>query len=290
MNKFVCSVVLFLFTFTNMSGQKTIKLWEGNPPSSNEITEAERYEREGGWVTNVTVPEITVYSPESSKNTGMAVVICPGGGYGGLAIAHEGSQFAAWLNKLGITGIVLKYRMPNQHKEVPLDDAWQAMYYVRSHAQELGIDPAKIGIAGFSAGGHLAATASNRYASLGTSTRPDFSILFYPVITMEVATHGGSKKNLLGEKPSVTDVHIFSNEKQVNANTPPTILLLSDDDTSVQPENSICYYQALKQNNISATMYVFPRGGHGWGMRENFSYHTQMLTLLEMWLKDIQKK
>jgi len=273
-----------------MHAQKTVKLWENNPPTNNEITEPERYEREGGWVTNVSVAEISIYLPEKAKNTGMAILICPGGGYAGLAIGHEGVQFARWLNLQGIAAIILKYRMPNKHKEIPLDDAWQAMRYVREHAKELDINENKIGIAGFSAGGHLAATASNRFATSGTSTRPDFSILFYPVITMEVATHGGSKANLLGEKPSAADIHIYSNEKQVNANTPPSILLLSDDDNSVQPENSIGYYKALKNNKIPATMYIFPEGGHGWGMRDNFKYHSQMLDLLSMWLKDIDKK
>ncbi|MBB4034510.1 acetyl esterase/lipase [Dysgonomonas hofstadii] len=259
-----------------MHAQKTVKLWEGNPPTNNELENQN--------------PELTIYSPETASNTGMAVVICPGGGYSGLAMDHEGKQVGEWLIKQGITGIVLKYRLPNKHKGVPLEDAQQAIRYVREHAKELNINPDKIGIAGFSAGGHLASTASTHYATYGTSTRPDFSILFYPVITMEVATHGGSKKNLLGDNPSVSDVYMFSNEKQVNTNTPPTILLLSDDDKSVLPVNSTLYYDALKRNDIPATMYIFPEGGHGWGMRENFKYHKQMLELLGMWLKDMNEK
>jgi acetyl esterase/lipase len=286
----ISACLLLSFMTINMNAQKVVKLWEGNPPTNNEISEPERYERDGGWVTNVTVPEMSVYLPDKAVNTGLAVIICPGGGYGGLAIGHEGVQFAEWLNKQGIAGIVLKYRLPNKHKEIPLDDAQQAIRYVREHADELGIKENKIGIAGFSAGGHLAATASTHFASTGTSTRPDFSILFYPVITMEIVTHGGSKKNLLGDKPSDADIHTFSNEKQVGVNTPPAILLLSDDDKSVLPINSIAYYEALKKNDIPATMYIFPQGGHGWGMRDSFTYHTQMLTLLQMWLKNIQNK
>jgi len=282
--------VLSLFLSVNMSAQKVVKLWDGNPPTSNELTEPEKYEKSGGWFTNVSVPELNIYLPDKSNNTGMAVIICPGGGYAGLAYEHEGTQFAQWLNEQGIAGIILKYRMPNKHKEVPLYDAQQAIRYMRTHAAEMGIKPDKIGIAGFSAGGHLAATASTHYSVTGVSTRPDFSILFYPVITMEVSTHGGSKLNLLGDNPSVADVHTFSNEKQVNVNTPPAILLLSDDDGAVPPTNSIAYYDALKKNNIPATMYIFPEGEHGWGMRENFKYHTQMLTLLGMWLKDIESK
>lgn len=285
---FVC-FLLFLF-ITNMNAQKVVKLWEGNPPTNNELSGVDKVERNGDWITNVSEPELYVYLPDKSINTGLAVVICPGGGYAGVAMNHEGHDFAKWLNSKGIAGIVLKYRMPNKHKQIPLEDAHQAMRYVRENAKLLGVNPHKIGVAGFSAGGHLAATVSTHYATAGTSTRPDFSILFYPVITMNASTHSGSKKNLLGDKPSAADLHVFSNEKQVSSNTPPTILLLSDDDKTVLPINSTQYYDALKLNNVSATMYIFPEGGHGWGMRSSFTYHTQMLTLLEMWLDGIKAK
>ena len=143
---------LLIFTCTTMNAQKVVKLWETNPPTNNEITETEKCERNGNWITNVSSPELTIYQANKATNTGMAVVICPGGGYAGLAIQHEGSQFAKWLNGQGITAFVLKYRMPNKHKEVPLDDGQQAMRYVREHANEFGIDANKVGIAGFSAG------------------------------------------------------------------------------------------------------------------------------------------
>lgn len=288
-NKIILICISFLLLVTNMNAQKVVKLWEGNPPTNNELTGEEKVERNGDWISNVTVPEIYIYTPDKSINSGLAVVICPGGGYGGVAINHEGHDFAKWLNTKGIAGIVLKYRMPNKHKEVPLDDAHQAMRYVRDHAKELGINPNKIGVAGYSAGGHLAATVSTHYATSGTSTRPDFSILFYPVITMDIATHGGSKKNLLGDKPSDDQLYVYSNEKQVNSNTPPTILLLSDDDKTVLPVNSTLYYDALKRNGVPATMYIFPRGGHGWGMRDSFSYHTQMIDLLGKWLDTMKE-
>jgi len=177
--------------------------------------------------------------------------------------------------------------MPNKHKEVPLDDAQQAIRYVRSHAAELGVNPSSIGIAGSSAGGHLASTASTHFTTSGVSSRPDFAILFYPVITMDIATHGGSRANLLGDNPSQSDLYVFSNEKQVNNNTPPTLLLLSDDDTVVLPENSIRYYKALKDNGVKAAMYIFPVGGHGWGMREDFVYHRQVVELMAAWLKEL---
>jgi len=272
-----------------MHAQRVIKLWEGNPPTDSGITEQETYDKSSGWTENVSVPTLTIFSP-TNNNNGMAVVICPGGGYAGLAFDHEGTEFAQWLNTFGITGVVLKYRMPNGHKEVPLEDAQQAIRYIRENSKVLGVDVNKVGIAGFSAGGHLAATASTHYSMKGTNIRPDFSILFYPVITMETATHGGSRLKLLGENPDVSVTHFYSNEKQVNKDTPPAILLLSDDDNAVPPINSISYYNALKNYNIPATMYIFPNGGHGWGMRKDFTYHNQMLELLRMWLEDIQQK
>lgn len=286
-HRLVALSALSIFTCTTMNAQKIVKLWETTPPTNNEITKAEKYERNGNWVTNVSSPELAIYQTNKANNTGMAVVICPGGGYAGLAILHEGEQLAKWLNGQGITAFVLKYRMPNKHKEVPLDDAQQAIRYVRSHASEFNIDANKIGIAGFSAGGHLAATASTHYTTEGVSTRPDFSILFYPVITMGEYTHGGSRSNLLGDNPLPADIQFFSNEKQVNANTPPAILLLSDDDKAVPTTNSVFYYESLKKNNIPATMYIFPEGGHGWGMNIDFKYHSQMLELLGMWLKSV---
>lgn len=284
------TIVLLLSVSINMNAQKSVKLWEGNPPTENNITEPEQYNQAQGWVTNVSSPELSIYLPDKADNTGMAVLICPGGGYAGLAINHEGIDVAKWLNKQGIAGVILKYRMPNKHKEIPLDDAQQAMRYIRKNAKELGIDPNKVGVAGFSAGGHLAATLSTHFTTEGISTRPDFSILFYPVVTMKKATHGGSRTNLLGDNPTVEEIEFYSGEEQVRENTPPAILLLSDDDTGVVPANSVGYYEALKKYNVPATMYIFPEGGHGWGMREDFKYHTQMLDLLGMWLKDIQDK
>lgn len=283
-------LICILSITMNIKAQKVVKLWEGDPPTGNGLTEDEVIERDGARVSKVSEPELYIYLPEKAKNTHMAVVICPGGGYSGLAMNHEGHDFAKWLNSKGIAGIILKYRMPNKHKDVPISDAWQAMRYVRDHAKEMDIDENKIGIAGFSAGGHLASTASTRFATSGTRTRPDFSILFYPVVTMMQGTHGGSRNNLIGENPSDIDKYKFSNELQVRTDTPPTILLLSDDDGAVPPMNSYQYYDALKKQGIPAAMYIFPEGGHGWGMRESFKYHEQMLTLLEMWLNDINKK
>lgn len=287
MNKIVLLIIMVSVCCSGFKAQEIVPLWDAELLTSNGITEAERLERNGEWLTNVTTPELYIYKAQKNPN-GLAVVICPGGGYAGLAIEHEGKVFAQWLNERGITAVVLKYRMPNKYKEIPLADAHQAMKYVRVNADKLGVKPDKVGIAGFSAGGHLSATASNHYAATGVNTRPDFSILFYPVITMDKATHNGSKLNLLGDQPSLADVHQYSLEKQVSVNTPPTILLLSDDDKSVLPQNSTDYYNALKINDIPASMYVFPVGGHGWGFREDFKYHTEMCQLLEKWLEQIK--
>ncbi|MDR2138638.1 MAG: alpha/beta hydrolase [Tannerella sp.] len=287
MKQLIFTCLLMFGGAMTADAQQVIKLWAGNPPTDNEITAAEN-EDANHWITNVSSPELTVFLPEKGKGNGKAVVVCPGGGYAGLASHHEGTLVARWLAGQGIAAFILKYRMPNRHREVPLEDAQQAIRYVRSHAGEWQIQPDRIGIAGFSAGGHLASTASTHFSITdGVSSRPDFTLLFYPVITMEIATHAGSRNNLLGDQPSPADLYTFSNEKQVNVNTPPAIILLSDDDRAVLPENSIRYYQALKANGIKSALYIFPVGGHGWGWNEDFAYHRQVLELLAAWLEDI---
>lgn len=281
-------VILLSFLFmSNLTAQTVVSLWDGNPPTSNTLMEEEVVVN--GSVSGVSNPDIRIYLPDTTKRKNIAIIICPGGGYARLAIDHEGAQFAKWLNDQGITAVVLKYRMPNGHKEVPLDDLQQAMRYVRSNAVEWGIVDenmeTRIGVAGFSAGGHLAATASTHYTS--SELRPDFSILFYPVITMGSYTHEGSRDNLLGQNVTANDVLYYSTETRIDEQTPPTILLLSDDDKAVPPKNSLMYYNALNGKGVPATMYVFPEGGHGWGMRSDFKYHQEMLTLLRMWLEQL---
>lgn len=291
MIQMVCKAILLatviIISAMNTTAQEVVKLWENGIPTESKLTEPEKWERDGGWVTNVSVPELHIYKA-TNNHDGKVVIICPGGGYGGLAIGHEGVDAAKWLNSKGITAVVLKYRMPNKNSLVPIEDGQQAMRYVRENADKLGVNANKVGVMGFSAGGHLASTISTHYATKGTNTRPDFSILFYPVITMNKATHGGSRTNLLGDKPSDIDKHRFSNEEQVTVNTPPTILLLSDDDQSVPTYNSVEYYKALNNNKVPAVMYIFPVGGHGWGFRESFKYHEEMKTLLGKWLDDLK--
>jgi len=213
---------------------------------------------------------ITVTRPAQANGT--AVVICPGGGYGGHAIQAEGHGIATWLGKRGVTGVVLEYRLPAGRHRVPLLDAQRAIRTVRSNAKTWGVDPARIGIIGFSAGGHLASTAATHFDDGNAqatdpvdrvSSRPDFAILVYPVITMGQQTHGGSKQNLLGKDPSEKLVELYSNEKQVTDKTPPTFLAHAKDDGPVVPANSRMFYDALQARKVPSRYLELASGGHG---------------------------
>lgn len=259
-----------LFYAANLLAQKPIEipLWPNGAPNSNELKEA---------------PTLTVYLPETSNGT--AIIMCPGGGYTHLAMEHEGHDMAPWFNSQGIAYAVLKYRMPNGHKEVPLSDAEQAIRIVREHAEEWKINTGKVGIMGASAGGHLASTLATHFKK---DTRPDFQILLYPVITMNMEyCHKGSRERLIGMNPDDALVKLFSNELQVTRETPPAFIVLSNDDKSVPAENSVNYYLALLKNNVSATMHIYPTGGHGWGFRDSFLYKRQWTEELEKWLRTI---
>ena len=276
-------VLLFSFLTTMLYAQNPIELplWSDGAPNTNGLTGTQE-DLNGGLVANVVTPSITVYRP--SCPNGMAIIMCPGGGYARLAMAHEGYDMAPWLNAQGITYIVLKYRMPNGHREVPLSDAEQAIRLVRQHAAEWNVNPARVGIMGASAGGHLAASLATLYGS--DETRPDFQILFYPVITMGADTHQGSRNNLLGENPSDELIRDYSLENRVTSRTPQAFIMLSTDDTSVPPVNSINYYMALVKQKVSATLHAYPVGGHGWGFRDDFSYKRQWTGELEKWLRE----
>jgi acetyl esterase/lipase len=228
-------------------------------------------------------PSLTIYLPPEEKATGAAVVICPGGGYGHLAMDHEGHQIAQWLNSFGVAGFILKYRHRNSGAgyghPAPLQDAQRAVRTVRSLAMQWNVDPNRIGILGFSAGGHLASSAGthfqNRYGEPKdsidkVSCRPDFMILIYPVITFtEWCTHKGSMRNLLGNNPEKELVEKFSNEKQITPQTPPTFLVHGNDDTGVPPENSIFFYLALRKAKVPAEMHIYENGRHGFGLGQN---------------------
>ena len=235
--------------------------------------------------------ELTVYLPDTKKATGRAVVCLPGGGYTHLAMDHEGHQWATFFNNQGIALIVLKYRMPHGNPQVPVSDAEQAMRLVRMNAAEWHIDRNNVGIMGFSAGGHLASTIATH--SKGEAS-PDFQILFYPVITMDPGfTHKGSHDNLLGtvaeskkEQKEMRRLEFeYSNELQVNRTTPRAFIALSDDDKAVPAANGFNYYQQLYKHDVSASLHIYPTGGHGWGYRESFAFHYQMLFELKAWLQ-----
>ena len=274
----------FLFVTTMLSAQKTVELplWPNGAPNSNELSGAEQRQN-NGEVSNVTEPTLTVYP--AARPNGMAIIMCPGGGYSRLAMNHEGHDMAPWLNTQGITYAVLKYRMPNGHHEVPLSDAEQAIRLLREHAAEWGVNPQRVGIMGASAGGHLAASLATLYSS--DKSRPDFQILFYPVISMQKGiTHGGSRKNLLGESPSQELEQKYSLERQVSPRTPQAFIMLSSDDDVVPPINGIGYFLALRDHKVPASLHAYPTGGHGWGFRDSFTYKRQWTEELEKWLRD----
>lgn len=231
--------------------------------------------------------ELTVYLPDAKKATGRAVVCCPGGGYSHLAMDHEGHQWATFFNNQGIALVVLKYRMPHGNPMIPISDAEEAMKTVRRHAVEWHIDRNNVGIMGFSAGGHLASTIATH--STGDAA-PNFQILFYPVITMDLGfTHKGSHDNFLAEGHSKKELRKleteYSNDLQVNRTTPRAFLALSDDDKAVPAANGFGYYQQLYKHDVPASIHIYPTGGHGWGYRESFTYHYQMVFELKGWLE-----
>lgn len=268
-------------------------LWPNGAKESNGIQAEEKTDQEGR-ITNNSVAELFVYRPAEGKNTGMSVIICPGGGYSVLAKRHEGDWFALWLAERGVTGVVLKYRMPNRRSAIPLADAQRAVRLVRSRSEEWKIKPDQIGIAGFSAGGHLASTAGTHF-DMGSATakdrldrissRPDFMILFYPVISFASnMVHQGSRNELLGKSPAQEQIEYYSNERHVTAKTPPAFIVHCDDDGVVSSLNSVVFYQQLKNKKVPSVLYIFDTGGHGWGMRDTFKYYKQWTGLLEEWL------
>jgi len=299
-------VILAIFagwSFAAEAPVEEIPLWSGVAPGSEDYKGEEVYDvrkhrgKDIGWLTGVSRPTLTLYFPEPQKRTGAGIVICPGGGYKGMAIDHEGHVFAKWLCDRGVVAGVLKYRCGgglHQHP-VPLNDAQRALRTLRSRASEWNIDTDKIGIAGFSAGGHLASTAGTHVA-VGdanaedplqrVSSRANFLVLIYPVISMQHGvTHEGSKKNLLGENPDEELVRSLSNELQVTANTGPTFLVNAYDDKAVPAENSLLFYQALRKHKVPAEMHLYETGGHGFGMYRGNQTVDRWPDLLEGWLK-----
>ncbi|WKL49497.1 alpha/beta hydrolase [Flavobacterium pectinovorum] len=278
--------LIFIMGITNLSQaqNQVIPLWKVIPQEIKAPDYTEKEDIKDGKVqstSQVSIPTLSVFLPKGIKQNQTAVVIFPGGGYTHLAIDKEGTKVAEWFNAQGIVAFVLKYRLPNNlimtNKTVgPLQDAQEAIRVIRLNAAVWNIDPNKIGVMGFSAGGHLASTLSTHYddrvyeTSSKISARPDFSLLIYPVISMENdITHKGSQISLLGENASQQDIDLFSNEKKVTAQTPPAFLIHATDDGAVLPENSINYYLALKKNGVTAELHLYEKGGHGFGLGVN---------------------
>ena len=285
-----------LFGYTQ---PQKISLFSESIPCESNVALSLRYDFERKMIVEVELPEMWFFPAENSNVKSAAVLIIPGGGYGGLSYEREGNQVASWLNSLGISAFVLIHRLPSPaygdcQNSVPLTDAKRAIELIRENADIWKIDSSQIGVMGFSAGGHLAATLSTKYSdkyddSVNTTkdynARPDFTILIYPVITMSLPeTHYGSRKNLLGENPSNDDVMLFSNENHVTPNTPPTLLIHASDDKAVVVENSIKYFSALQSNAVPSAMHIWEKGGHGFGMRGGEGAIKSWSVVAEDWL------
>lgn len=273
-------VICFFFLITFSAGAQTIPLYNGAAPgmlpSAAQARESTRTDKTVGLLVSAVVePSLEIFLPEKGKANGTAVVICPGGGYGTLLMAREGRDVARAFNQLGVTAFVLKYRLPSAATMktpslAPLQDAQQAIRLVRSRAAEWGVDAQKIGIMGYSAGGHLAASAGTHFNDQqignkeGISLRPDFMLLINPVISFtDSIGHTGSRKNLLGPSPSAEQVRWFSNELQVSERTPPAFLVHAGDDSMVGEKNSLLFYQALRAHKVPASLHIYQKGEHG---------------------------
>jgi acetyl esterase/lipase len=275
--------LLALLAFVSSAyAAETLPLWNGDAPEGD------------GKFTDSSKAKLTVHLPDNPN--GAAVVICPGGGYGGLVTKGEGHGIAAWLNQHGIAGIVLEYRLPAGRPYVPLLDAQQAIRTVRANATKWKLDPQKVGIIGFSAGGHLASTATVHFdlgegkttdAIARESSRPDFSILIYPVISMDVGVHRGSKKNLMGETPAAGLPEYFSTQKHVKAGTPPAFLAHAIDDKVVPIENSRMFYEAQQKAGLPTRLIELPSGGHGLNGYKGPSWDKWQAESL-LWLKELK--
>ena len=280
MKKLFYCTLLFVTSMLKLNAQTEVLLYEGAIPNSKPAVNKEKSEITDGnlRISNISVPTYTLYKPSNQSAKRAAIIIFPGGGYTITSSTKEGVIFAKALNEMGITAILIKYRMPNDttmiNKEIgPLQDGQQAILLARENAEKWNIDPNKIGIMGFSAGGHLAATAGTHFMESvipnpnHISVRPDFMVLAYPVISLQDSlAHMGSRNNLLGKNPTQEKKDLYSNELHVTNQTPPTFLVHSSDDASVQVANSILFYQALVAHHVKAEIHTFQNGGHGFGL------------------------
>ncbi len=271
-----------MFSLLSAIAQKEMPLYNGAIPNAKPCDIKETSSTSGILIiSNITVPTLTAYIPPKEKQNGTAVLVIPGGGYGIVAAGHEGADIARAFNDAGVTAFVLKYRIPNDacmtdKMFVPLMDAQQALYIIRKNAAEYGVDTARVGVIGFSAGGHLAATLSTHFDRpvrselSGANLRPNFSMLIYPVISFHPSiAHMGSRENLIGKNADEKWVNYFSNEDQVNAQTPPAFFVHASDDDVVPVANSIAYYNQLVKYKIPAELHLYEHGGHGFGLNNH---------------------
>jgi len=282
MKKIALLILLTCNMKNTLLSQTVMPLYKDSIPNSRPAKDEEKTEYTNGItiISKISIPTLTIFLPEKKTANGTAVVICPGGGYWVNASAHEGIDVAKEFAAMGVAAFVLKYRIPNDatmiNREIgPLQDAQQALKLVRDHATEWNLNPNRIGIMGFSAGGHLASTAGTHFNkpvipnAENTSVRPDFMILIYPVISFsDSIAHMGSREQLIGKTPSPEKIKEYSNELQVTNQTPPTFLVHASDDDAVNPENSIRFYEALLQHKIPAELHIYQSGGHGFGMKQ----------------------
>ena len=266
MNRLFVIAVFLLFVSEMMFSQEKIMLYPNGATESNELSTSEFF-RDPEFIESISEPRMLAFPVAKEKANGTAVLICPGGGYVGVSQIKEGSEIAKWFNDLGVTAFVLYYRMPNGYPEIPLKDAQTALSIIHQRAKEWNIKKNKIGIMGFSAGGHLASTVGTHFKT--KTQRPAFMILGYPVVTMDkTLTHGGSRRNLLGINPSDELVNLYSNELQVTKKTPPTFIVHANDDGAVPIANSKNLLKALQTNKVPAELQIYDIGGHGFGMRK----------------------
>jgi acetyl esterase/lipase len=275
--RLITLILCFMALYTHAQRPTTLPLWpDGIPnqiPTDAAAAAVEYYTEDSVFIVrDVVIPTLTVFEAPADKRTGRSILILPGGGYWVVAERHEGEELAKYFNAQGITAFVLRYRLPDpilstKPRETPLDDARQAMRYIRQNSAKWGISTQQVGIMGFSAGGHLASTLCTHDEVAGTPTRPDWAVLVYPVISFGPKGHSGSRERLLGpDANDTTMVARYSNELRVTKQTPPTILFHSLDDEAVPYENSLLYAEALKRAGVATELHLFDRGGHGYGM------------------------
>lgn len=266
MKRFLFFTFVMSLFFSKSISQEKILLYPQGATESNELKTEEKW-RDMDFLLDISEPRMYAYPASKENNCGTAVLICPGGGYSGVSAVKEGAEIAKWFNELGVSAFVLYYRMPNGHYEIPLKDAQTALSIIHKRAREWKINKKKIGIMGFSAGGHLASTVGTHFKT--KAERPAFMLLAYPVVTMNKdLTHKGSRDNLLGKNPSDELVKLYSNELQVNKQTPPTFIIHARDDGAVPIANSENLLEALQKNKVPAKLVTYDEGGHGFGMRK----------------------